>query len=308
MLLQGLPPGNHNLTLIPSPEREQRFRVKLQAGRQIFDVRTGELRAVIEVQPPPDFLTLPAKLPAFSEDVFRKFSQALWEEKFIEPAGGSAWDYYSKLRDAVPPELQDFLKNRLIVSMGDRAQRIILKYLRGGDIKWDASVFEEGAALARQAQRLHKATNALQSQERLFTGRALIEKGQYAQAVQQLQEALRLDPTASHAFNTLGLALWKQNLLDQAISPLQQAIALSSGWTYPRNTLGLIYTEQRRYQEAIQTFQSSIELNNEDSMAYHCLGQLLLFLGRLEEAESQLLQAIEMNPGNAYAYETLGKL
>jgi tetratricopeptide (TPR) repeat protein len=308
LLMQRLTPGNHNLTLITSPEREQRFRVKLFSGRQIFDIQSGELRAVIEVQPPPDFLAFPSNLPHASENAYRGFRQALWEEKLIEPAGMSAWDYFQQLRDGVPSELRDSLKNRLAVSMGDRAQRTILKYLRGGDIKWNAAAFEEGAALAGHAQRLHRATTSLQSQERFFQGRALIEKGQYSQAVQQLQEAVKLDPAASHAYNALGLALWKQNLLMQAIAPLQQAIALSPAWTYPRNTLGLIYLEQRRYQEAAQSFQSSIELNDEDSMAYHCQGQLHLLLGRWQEAETQLQRAVEVTPGNAYAYGTLGRL
>ena len=308
LLLQALPPGSHNLSLIPSAEREHRFRVKLFRGRQIFDAQTGELRAVLGVQPPPDFLPVPSVLPPAQEDIYRKFAQALWEEKLVEPVGRSAADYFEQLRAGAPDELLSLLKNRLAIAMGDKAQRIILKYLRGGDIRWSAAAFDEGAALVHRVQSLHKSSDSLRSQETFFRGRSMIERSRHPEAIRELQQALKLDPLASHAMNALGLAFWKQNLLDQAIAPLEQAISLSPAWTYPRNTLGLVYLEQRRYQKAAQCFQSSIELNAEDSMAFHCLGQLQLLLGHLDEAENLLLQALEVNPGNAYACETFGKL
>ena len=307
-LLQGISPGLHGLALMPNPDREQRFRLTLFPGKQIFDAQSGELRAVISVQPPPDFLPLPPTLPPEQQETYRKFSQALWDEKLVKPAGASALDHYHAMSAGIPGELLETLRNRLAVAMGDRAQRIILKYLKGSDIRWTAEIFEEGAALALHAQGLHRPTDALKSQEEFFAGRALIERGQHSEAVRVLERSVKLDPAASHAMNALGLALWKQNLLDPAIEPLEQAINLSPAWTYPRNTLGLIYLEQRRYPEAARSFESSIELNSEDSMAYHCLGQLQLLLGRLEDAEKNLLQAIEVTPGNAYAYETLGKL
>jgi tetratricopeptide (TPR) repeat protein len=307
-LLQGISPGLHGLALMPDPDREQRFRLTLFPGRQIFDAQSGELRAVISIQPPPDFLPLPPTLPPEQQETYRKFSQSLWDEKLVKPAGASALDYYHALSASNPAGLLETLRNRLVVAMGDRAQRILLKYLKGSDIRWTAEIFEEGAALAHHAQILQRPTDALKSQEQFFAGRALIEKGQNSEAVRVLEQSLKLDPAASHVMNALGLALWKQNLLDSAIAPLELAINLSPAWTYPRNTLGLIYLEQRRYPEAARSFQSSIELNSEDSMAYHCLGQLQLLLGQFEDAEKNLLQAIEVTPGNAYACETLGKL
>ena len=192
--------------------------------------------------------------------------------------------------------------------MGNRAQRTILKYLRGGDVRWNAATFEEGEALIERTQALFKVTDELESQERFFSARALIERGQFTQAVQELQESVVLDQEASHAFNALGLALWRQNLLLAAMVPLEQAIELSPRWTYPRITLSLIYLELRRYQEAEQDLRLAIEINPEDSTAYHALGQLYSLLGRWDEAEVQLQRAIAMNPGNAYAHETLGKL
>jgi tetratricopeptide (TPR) repeat protein len=308
LLLRALPPGPHNLSLVPSPDREQRYRIKLTSGRQIFDTASGELRAVISVQPPPDFLPVPPSLPPGLQDVYRQFTQALWQENLVEPPGRSAADLFARLSAVAPPALLSEIRNRLVIAMGDRAQRIILKYLQGGDVRWSAASFEEGATLINRMQSLQRATDSMRSRELFFRGRSRIELGQYSAAVAELQQSIRLDPSASHALNALGLALWKQNLLEQAMVPLEQAISLSPAWTYPRNTLGLIYLEQRRYDDAARTFRESIELNPEDSMAFHCLGQLELLLGRLNEAESRLQQAVRVNPGNAYAYATMGQL
>jgi tetratricopeptide (TPR) repeat protein len=306
--LQGLSTGIHGLRFVPSPEREYRFRVSLFSGSQIFDLESAELRAVTDVETSPAQLDLPPNIPTDLDPIYRGFVQALWEERVIEPAGNSAWDYYQQLQNALPVSVSDPLKYRLIVAMGNRAQRTILKYLRGGDVRWNADTFEEGQALIERTQTLFKVTDELESQERFFSGRALIARGQFVQAVQDLRESVVLDAEASHSFNALGLALWRQNLLLQAIVPLEQAIELSPRWTYPRITLSLIYLELRRYQEAEQNLRLAIEINSEDSTAYHALGQLYSLLGRWDEAEVQLLQAIETNPGNAYAHETLGKL
>jgi tetratricopeptide (TPR) repeat protein len=307
-LLHAIPPGFHNLSLVPAPEREKRYRIRLTRGRQIFDTASGELRAVVSVQPPPDFLPMPPSLPPALQDTYRQFAQALWEENLVAPAGRSAVDLFAQLSSRVPAELLGGIKNRLLIALGDRAQRIILRYLQGGDVRWTAAAFEEGAALLVRMQNLQRPTDSMRSRELFFRGRSRIELGQYSGAVDDLQQSIKLDPSASHALNALGLALWKQNLLEQAVAPLGQAIALSPAWTYPRNTLGLIYLEQRRYEEAARSFRESIEMNPEDSMAFHCLGQLQLLLGRLDDAGARLRQAVEVNPGNAYAYETLGKL
>ncbi len=306
--LEGLVSGPHTLRLVQSPEREQRFRLKLFSGQQVFDPPSGELRFVRDLHARALEITPPADLPAPEHDLYRSFHLALREEHLVTPAGNSAWDYYSRLRPSVPAAIGDQLKNRLIVAMGDHAQRTILKYLRGGDTRWRAEVFEEGALLIDRVRQLFKTTPLFESQQSFFQGRALIERGQYAQAVQELQRCVALDPEASHALNAIGLAYWKQNLLDRAIPSLQQAITLSPQWAYPRNTLALIYLEQRRYSDSERMFQTSIEADQEDSAAYRGLGQLYLLLGRLEDAEPQIQHAIEFNPGNAYAYETLGRL
>ncbi len=306
--LAGLTKGTHKINLVYSPEREQRFRLKLFAGKQIFDPSTGELRYIREAPRTGSSVTPPDSLPAPLQETYRRFIQAVWEERLIQPQGNCAWDYYQQLQDRVPPALRQSLSQTLAVAMGDRAQRIILKYLAGGDIRWNAAMFEEGLALTERMSGFFKTPAVLQSQRSFFAGRALLERGDYARADQELQRAVSLDAEAGHAYNALGLSYWKQNLLDRAIPALEQAIAISPRWNYPRMTMAFIRFEQRRYQEAEQIFREAIRIDEEDGSAHHGLAQLQLLLGNMPAAESEVGRAIDYGPGNAYAHETLGKI
>ena len=117
-----------------------------------------------------------------------------------------------------------------------------------------------------------------------------------------------MDREASHAYNALGLAFWKQNRLQEAMPHLQKALELSPQWTYPRNTLALIYLEQRRYSEAESNFRTSMQVDANDSTAYHGLRQLYFLLGRWDDSEELLKRSLDVHPGNAYAHETWGRL
>lgn len=306
--LQGLEARSHLLRLVPSPDREHRFRVDLFPGPQMFDWKTGELRPITRVQPPPELIAPPPGLPSGQEDLYLSFQRALWQDRLVSPDGDSAWDYYRQFPEEFSLEVRQKIEKDLIVAMGNKAQRTILKYLRGGDVRWNAETFEEGAEMLQLIQELFVSTPAIESQRHFFAGRAQIERGEYEQAILHLQTAIGLDSEASHALNALGLALWKQNRLQEAIEPLQQALLLTPNWTYPRNTLALIHLELRDYERSDSHFRTSIELDPSDSTAYHGLGQLHFLLGRWEEAETLLRRAIDIHPGNAYAHQTLGGL
>ncbi len=310
--LRALQPGPRQVRLVHSPQHEQRFRLKLFAGPQLFDPASGQIEPVPEVQSPPSAGAAP-QLASAQQDDYRRFEQALWEGRLIAPSGDSAWDYYQRLQGSVPAPLGRQIRERLVTAMGDRAQQTILKYLRGGDVRWKPEVFEEGAELVDRVQQLFGAQSILapaffDSQERFFRGRALIERGDFAGALSELNQAIALDAEASVSYNARGLAYWKQGQLNQALPSLERAIELSPNWTYPRITRALILLEQRRYQEAEQGLQDAIALDPEDSTLHHALGQVFYLEARWAEAERSVRAAIAFNPGNAYAYQTLALL
>ena len=305
--LRGLAPGIRNLQLLEGADREYRFRLELFSGPHALDLSSGELRFLAARPPAPSPDNVPPTLPVGSVQTYQDFERALWASDLIEPDGQSAWDYYNQISNLVSADIANDMRVRLVVALGDQAQQTILKYRKGGDIRWSADIFEDASVLTQRVLDLFPTTPELESQRQFFDGRALVENGQYVEAVQTLQEAIDLDPEASHAHNAIGLSFWQQGLLDRAIPSLQQAIALTPEWNYPRYTLSLVYLEQRLYDQAEQGFQAALANDAEDSAAYHGLGQIYLLEGRNDEAETQLQQAVLFNPGNAYAHHTYGQ-
>ncbi len=305
--IEGLAPGSHRIDLIPDPEREYRYRLDLFRGSQLLDWETGQLRPLAE-EPRPLDADLLADQPASNRSTLRAFEQAIWNGDLVDPPGQSAADLLESLRGTLPPRLEGRLSRRLLVAMGDKAQRFILQYLRGGDIHWRPETFEEGTELLVRVQSGLRENPILQSEEHFFRGRALLERGSLDRAETELRRSAELNPDAGAALNALGLVFWRRNRLETAAGFLERALQLNPEWTYPRNTLALIRMEQRRYLESEQRFRESISLDPRDSTAVHGLGQLQLLRGDWEEAERSLLQAVEINPGNAYAHHTLGVL
>ena len=308
MQLKGLRPGEHQLRLLPSPDREQRFRLQLFSGPHLFEAASAELRPLSGIALPPSRLPSPAAISPALQETYRNLLQALWEERLVTPGGDSAWDYFQQIEGALPEPLRDTLRRQTTVAMGDRAQRIMLKYISGVDVKWNAEIFEEGALLMTRFQSLFRPGDSFESFRRFFLGRAALERGDHTLAERELRESIQLDAEAAYAYNGLGLNYWKQGSLQRAVPPLQEAVRLAPRWTYPRVTLALIQLEERLYQQAEQTLQQILQDGSQDSTVFRSLGQLYLLQERYGESESRLLESIRLDPGNAYAYETLGRL
>ena len=305
--IEGLEPGRHRVDLIPSPEREYRFRVNLFRGPQLLDWTTGQLRPLART-PRTLVSSMAERLPEPVRPLLQAFEEALWNGDLIAPPRDCASDLLESIRDSLPPDIERVLSRRLIVAMGDKAQRTILRYLRGGDLHWRAETFEEGTELLVRAQAALRPSGTLRSEEHFFRGRALVQRARYDEAESELRTALELNPEAAHALNALGLVFWKRNQFETAAGYFEQAMALSPGWTYPRTTLALLRMEQRRYSESEQLYRESMALDPDDSTSVHGLGQLQMLRGDWDAAQDTLERAIELHPGNAYAHHTLGEL
>ena len=305
--LQGLAPGPRNLRLV-YPERERRFRVKLLPGRQLLKIESGELLSLRSVDLPPRFRELPELIPDTAGPLYRRFLQAIWERRLVSPSGNCAWDFYQQLQQVLDGAAAELARRELIVAMGDQAHRVILRYLGGGDVKWESSTFREGESLIGRLQEVFKASDHYAAKQHFFRGRAVLEEGDYRSATQQLRRATQLDPEASYAYNALGLAFWQQGRFSEALRALERSIELTPRWNYPRVTRALVLIEQRLYPQAERALEEALQVDPEDSTALRALAQLLMLTGRIAQARPRLEAAVEFHPGNAYAYQSLGNL
>jgi predicted O-linked N-acetylglucosamine transferase (SPINDLY family) len=170
-------------------------------------------------------------------------------------------------------------------------------------------------------------------------GVAAHQRGQHASAVERIEAALRLQPTAA-ACNNLGEAyralgkpaeaeacyrralalnprhpaacgnlahlLRDQGQPDLAMACYRQALELRPDDVESWNNLGNLLRAAAQFQEAIACYQRALRLAPGLAEAHNNLGNALLDLGAWEQAAAEYRQAIELKPDYAEAHNNLG--
>jgi tetratricopeptide (TPR) repeat protein len=137
-------------------------------------------------------------------------------------------------------------------------------------------------------------------------GNALNALGRTAEANAQFEEARRLNPGSVEAHNNLGNALSAQGRGAEAVAQYEEALRLNPDYAEARNNLGNVLSAQGRSAEAIPQFEAALRLRPEVAEVHNNLGNALKALGRTPEAIAQYEEAIRLNPGYAAAQNNLG--
>ena len=111
-------------------------------------------------------------------------------------------------------------------------------------------------SLSRRTIKSRTTASASPSQER-----------QTEEAIQQLQEALRLNPGCFEVYINLGVAFEQKGQIDEAIRQYQEALRLKPEYATAHNNLGVVLGRKGRTDEAIRQFQEALRLNPDDPLA-----------------------------------------
>lgn len=152
--------------------------------------------------------------------------------------------------------------------------------------------------------------NSVDSQKgakaRFKAGNDYYKQGDYAAAVREFQEAVRLDPTYQKAFTNLGLAYKRLGDFQSAIKNYDIAINMKNGEkdvvvlaiSYKAN----LYVDTKDYKKAIETIDLYLKNNPTDDAMLYLKGKVLKDgLGQLKESIVILESAVASNPNNAKA-------
>src|SRR6185503_16373321 len=90
----------------------------------------------------------------------------------------------------------------------------------------------------------------------LLKGEKLIQQGQYAKAIAELETATRLLPRNAQAWNHLGLALHYSKQFPQAQQAYRQALAIDHNLASARFNLGSLLFEHNDFASAMDQFTS----------------------------------------------------
>ncbi len=171
-----------------------------------------------------------------------------------------------------------------------------------------------GVALARKGA-FGEAIEHLEEEVRLSPARkaarhslayALLRNHRFAEAILQYEEALRLNPGDAQVHNDLGNALVQGGRVEEAIQHYEQAVRLSPGKEAARSTLAYALVRQRRFAEAIQQYKEALRLNPGDAQMHNDLANTFTEVGRLKEAIRHYTEALQLTPGVPEAHYNLG--
>jgi tetratricopeptide (TPR) repeat protein len=133
---------------------------------------------------------------------------------------------------------------------------------------------------------------------RAFTerGKARYHLQQYPQVIDDLAEAIRLDPNNAEAYRFRGVAYLAQGQLDRGFADLSEAIRLDPSDASARYNRGVAYARKADYDQALTDLGEAIRLNRSDAQAYLARSRVYAKKGDDAQAKADERKAAELDP------------
>ena len=131
-------------------------------------------------------------------------------------------------------------------------------------------------------------------------GNAYQSKGDYQRAIQDYDEALRIDPDSALAFNNRGSAYQHLGNSDRAIQDYDQAIRLDGGSALAYNNRGRANHLKEDYPQAIKNYGEAIDLDPDYPLAFYNRGLARFDQGLYIAAVPDFVRAVQLDPAKRY--------
>jgi tetratricopeptide (TPR) repeat protein len=140
----------------------------------------------------------------------------------------------------------------------------------------------------------------------LLKGKKLLERGDYAAAVEELKTATALLPTSAPAWNYLGVACQRAGQPADAASAYQRALTLDRDLVEAHYNLGSLWLEQNKPDAAITEFTAYTLQRRNEPDGWLKLGSAQLHASDFLAAEKSFSTALALSTNNAEALNGLG--
>jgi tetratricopeptide (TPR) repeat protein len=135
----------------------------------------------------------------------------------------------------------------------------------------------------------------------------------FADAISDLTNAIRLDPSDWSDFFALGASYLNLDRMDEAIQALEKSMTMKPGQSATTDLLGKAYFQKgiisltgKQYAIAVQSLLKAKDFDTTNGHIHYRLAEAYLFQKNYLEAEKSLNQSLTLLPGNVDAYERLG--
>jgi tetratricopeptide (TPR) repeat protein len=130
--------------------------------------------------------------------------------------------------------------------------------------------------------------------------------GNYEQAIIAYRRALSIRPDYADAYHNMAIALQSQGQYVAAVNKCKQALSFRPNDAHVYNTMAFSLEKQQLYKQAIDNYQRAIQLKPDFVEAYNHLGVVLNKQGRSVEASENFKTALSYDPDYAEVYSNLG--
>ena len=131
---------------------------------------------------------------------------------------------------------------------------------------------------------------------RVALGVTLTRGGRNAEAVQELQRALAVEPNHDEARRYLGRALAALGRIDEAVAEWRKALVLRPNNWQVLSDMGLALYQAARYDDAEAAYRQLVTLQPDNVIGYQMLGTVNQVRGRNDEALAFYEKAIAISP------------
>jgi Tfp pilus assembly protein PilF len=132
-------------------------------------------------------------------------------------------------------------------------------------------------------------------------GEALAQRGKWAKAIENFEDALRINPRYIYAHTALGFIFAIQGRLTEALEQYDDALRIAPRLASAHTGLGLVFARQGKLSEASDHFRRALESAAGDAQAHFYLGLLLKKQGQWGEAATHFQQAAQADPNSEQA-------
>ena len=132
------------------------------------------------------------------------------------------------------------------------------------------------------------------------------QRGNHAEAVRQIDVALKINPKAAVAHNNRGVTLQELKRLDEALASYDKALALKPDYAEALYNRGNALQRLKQFDEALASYDRALALKPNYAGALNDRGNVLQELRRFDEALASYDKAIALKPDHAEAFYNRG--
>jgi tetratricopeptide (TPR) repeat protein len=132
------------------------------------------------------------------------------------------------------------------------------------------------------------------------------QRGDYAQALHQIDLALGINPNNSFALNQRGLALQRLKRIDEALASYDRVLAVQPDHAEALCNRGIALHELKRFDEALTSYDRALAARPHYAEAFYCRGTAQRQLKQFEAALASFDRALAIQPDYAEALSNRG--